>query len=96
MDSLAPQARRLMIRGWTVAAVATPARGPSVPGVSVRSGVIRWASRSLATRAEVAACPAVAADLAPELSLALASCSDGGSTRTWTSAVPASSHCPSL
>ena len=33
-----------MILGTAVAAVATPARGASVPGVAVRSGVIRWAS----------------------------------------------------
>jgi hypothetical protein len=90
MDSLAPQARRLMIRGRTVAAVATPARGPSVPGVAVRSGVIRWASSPLVGTAgvAVAACPVLAPASAPA--------SDGGSIRTWTSAVPASSHCPSL
>ena len=71
-----------MILGRTVAAVATPARGPSVPGVAVRSGVIMWASSPLAATAAVVARPAPAPA--------------GGSTRTWTSSVPASSHWPSL
>ena len=44
-----------MILGRAVAAVATPARGPSVPGVGVRSGVIMWASSPLAATAAVAA-----------------------------------------
>ena len=85
MDSFAPQAARLMILGRVVAAVATPARGPSVPGVAVRSGVIMWASSPFAATAAVAAWAASA----PALTA-------GGSTRTCTSAVPASSHCPSL
>ncbi len=85
MDSFAPQAARLMILGRAVAAVATPARGPSVPGVAVRSGVIMWASSPFAATAAVAAWAALAPASAA-----------GGSTRTWTSAVPASSHCPSL
>ena len=72
-----------MILGRAVAAVATPARGPSVPGVTARSGVIMWASSPFAATAAVAARPRPR----PR---------GGGSTRTWTSAVPASSHCPSL
>ena len=80
MASFAPHAARLMILGRAVAAVATPALGGSVPGVAVRSGVMRCASSPFASTP----CAVLAAGVA------------GGSTRTCTSSVPASSHCPSL
>jgi hypothetical protein len=92
MRSSAPQPARLMIRGCTVAAVATPAWAGSVPGVAAMSGVIRWASTPVDGTAWV---PAPALSPAPALAVAPALAA-GGSTRTWTSEVPASSHWPSL